>query len=364
MTGEEKVYRSSVSLSGRSRLGSGVAGNVAAGMYLNSGYVAHNGERKRRCSYKRATALVCAINVLAAIYMLHGVFGPRYGQIPRSVPLTRLPFRNGTLVLKYTKDEIERIKQAHDARKAAEPVDLMRRVKEIEEESLREAVKDKETEETKQKVAAELAERLRELRGNQNQHQSEALDEWRRKKIEEAKKRGLEARLKDVESSGADAKSEVVKEADYEDVVAASVQTSSVTKGGKLLLKGPEIEDGIIPGRPVPPECHAEPHTDYDGAAVRWGLTHHTESAADCCQACIDQAKAAKQGEMKCNIWVYCPAEEGCFSPDIYEHKNLECWLKQADTPKTNFKGRYPEDYRRTHPSCPRVVPWVSGVIR
>lgn len=89
-------------------------------------------------------------------------------------------------------------------------------------------------------------------------------------------------------------------------------------------------EDGIIPGRAVPPVCNAEPHTDYDGIAVRWGLTHHTESAADCCQACLDQAKAAKDGEMKCNVWVYCPSEEGCFSPDIYEHKQFECWLKQV----------------------------------
>ena len=89
-------------------------------------------------------------------------------------------------------------------------------------------------------------------------------------------------------------------------------------------------EEEIIPGRPIPPECHAEAHTDYDGAAVRWGLTHHKESAADCCQACLDQAKRAKPGEMKCNIWVYCPSEGGCFSPDKYEHKHQECWLKQV----------------------------------
>lgn len=91
-------------------------------------------------------------------------------------------------------------------------------------------------------------------------------------------------------------------------------------------------EEEIIPGRPLPPECHAELHTDYDGVAVRWGLTHHKESAADCCQACLDHAKHAKPGEMKCNIWVYCPSEFGCYSPDIYEHKHQECWLKQVFT--------------------------------
>ncbi|KAL9255282.1 hypothetical protein AKJ16_DCAP23583 [Drosera capensis] len=107
-----------------------------------------------------------------------------------------------------------------------------------------------------------------------------------------------------------------------------------------------EFEAEPLPGSTVPSECHAELHTDYDGAAVRWGLTHHKESAADCCQACFDQATRAKPGEKKCNVWVYCPSESGCYSPDIYEHKFQECWLKYADNalildmPSLNVAGR------------------------
>lgn len=89
-------------------------------------------------------------------------------------------------------------------------------------------------------------------------------------------------------------------------------------------------EHDIIPGRAVPPECHPEVHTDYAGAAVRWGLSHHVGSAADCCQACLDQAKTATEPQKKCNIWVYCPNEGGCYSPDKYTHKVHECWLKQV----------------------------------
>ena len=89
-------------------------------------------------------------------------------------------------------------------------------------------------------------------------------------------------------------------------------------------------EEEILAGRQPPPECHAELHTDYDGAAVRWGLTHHKESAYDCCQACLDHARNAKPVQKKCNIWVYCPSEMGCHSPDIYEHKHMECWLKSV----------------------------------
>ncbi|PKI69752.1 hypothetical protein CRG98_009908 [Punica granatum] len=105
-----------------------------------------------------------------------------------------------------------------------------------------------------------------------------------------------------------------------------------------------EIEEEVLPGRPLPPECNAELHTDYDGAAVRWGLTHPKESAADCCQACLDQAKLAKPGQMKCNIW--------------------ECWLKYAEHPKQNFNDKYSEEYRNAHPTAPLVVPWVAGVVK
>ncbi|XP_021848843.1 uncharacterized protein [Spinacia oleracea] len=124
-----------------------------------------------------------------------------------------------------------------------------------------------------------------------------------------------------------------------------------------------EFEEQPLAGRPVPPECHAELHTDYDGVAVRWGLTHHKDSAADCCQACFDQARRAKPGEMKCNVWVYCPSEAGCYSPDIYEHKHQECWLKYSEKPKLNFKDKYSDSYRSSHPEAPLLVPWVSGAV-
>lgn len=35
------------------------------------------------------------------------------------------------------------------------------------------------------------------------------------------------------------------------------------SKGSGKVQDGPEIEDGIIPGRPVPEVSHVEAHTDY-----------------------------------------------------------------------------------------------------
>jgi hypothetical protein len=96
-------------------------------------------------------------------------------------------------------------------------------------------------------------------------------------------------------------------------------------------------EEEVLPGRPLPQECKPELHTDYGGDAVKWGLTHHKDSAADCCQACLDHAKRAKEGEKKCNIWVYCPSEFGCHSPDVYQHKHQECWLKYVSSTLMNL---------------------------
>jgi len=35
----------------------------------------------------------------------------------------------------------------------------------------------------------------------------------------------------------------------------------------------------------------------------------------------------------------------------------------QAEKSKLNFKDRYPEWYRNSHPSAPVIVPWASGVV-
>lgn len=323
---------------------------------------------KIKCSYKTATMVICAGNLVVALYVLHSLLTPLYIITSSSLAGPATDGQNLFPAAKFTEDEETRMTEAIKVRRASEPVDLIRRVKEIDEESYREDVREKRLQSTMVKVAHELLQQLKEFRGDGDSNEQQALEEWRKKKLEEAKKQ--EAMKGSVNSSMQAEDTEMVAkvlETDWGPVLEEAgfslpPEVSSEDSNGKMLADGPEIEDGIIPGRPLPSECHAEPHTDYDGAAVKWGLMHHKESAADCCQACLDQAKNAKQGEKKCNIWVYCPFEPGCYSPDIYQHKHRECWLKQADHPKLNFKGKYSEAYRREHPTAPVVVPWVSGV--
>ncbi|CAK9275588.1 unnamed protein product [Sphagnum jensenii] len=286
----------------------------------HSHHYSHEAGFRVRCSCKRATAVVCGSNVLVVLYLLHSLLLPLYltPSSHSSIVLIRL--------MKYTQAQMNRMKEANKARQAAQPLKLIKLVKELQQESGRVAEDSRTLNAAHQNAAAaELASRLKAKLYNPNNQQG--LDKWRRQRLKLIKKR--------------------------EEAALATAQES-----------GQEKEDGIIPGRPLPEECRAEAHTDYDGAAVRWGLTYHVESAADCCQACLDHARSAEGDGKKCNVWVYCPSVDGCYSPDIYEHKHQECWLKQADEPKLNFKGRYDEEYRNQHPTAPVIVPWVSGVIR
>ena len=113
--------------------------------------------------------------------------------------------------------------------------------------------------------------------------------------------------------------------------------------------------------KPPTDECGTEQHADYDGIrAVSWGATFRKKTAAECCDAC--------KAHPKCNSWVFCP-EPLCFSPDVWNHTEGECWLKvqrNPSKPSVNMRGAYTERYRRRrgHHRAPSKVQWVSGVVR
>ncbi|PQM40669.1 uncharacterized protein Pyn_27794 [Prunus yedoensis var. nudiflora] len=316
------------------------------------------GRAKWGCSYKKTTLIVCSINIVVALYVLRSLYASLYIYSDRDSRPT----------LEYTPDQIRKMEESVRIRKAAEPVELIRLVKALKKELSREVVVEL-PQPLKLKITNEIVERLKTLRPKANvTEQREFVERWCKEKLKEAKQLVLETDASNSKNLHEEAEMLVkALESDWtvllEDmglwIPAEIVNTEHHDKP-----EGEEEElDQILPGRPLPPECHAEVHTDYDGAAVRWGLNHHKDSAADCCQACLDQAKRAKPNEKRCNIWVYCPSESGCHSPDIYEHKLGECWLKYAETPKLNFKDRYPQSYRNNHPSAPLVVPWASGIV-
>ncbi|CAN1323757.1 hypothetical protein LINPERPRIM_LOCUS32838 [Linum perenne] len=274
------------------------------------------------------------------------------------------------VAVKYTPDQISKIEESIRIRRAREPIELKKLVKELKREFREKDTVVELPPEVKHRLTKEILQRLRSLSGNASiSEQRKAIENWRNEKLLEVK-----------QSANSNSHFTYLTAYLYLGILARALESDWAVLSEEMGLWIPdeitnvehddrrdgeeEDEEEILPGRPVPPECNAEVHTDYDGTAVWWGPHHPRESAADCCQACLDQAKRAKPGEMQCNVWVYCPAENGCYSPDIYEHKNMECWLKYSEKPTLNFKERYSEAYRNSHPNAPVVVPWVSGVIR
>ncbi|KAF7091202.1 hypothetical protein CFC21_093835 [Triticum aestivum] len=305
-------------------------------------------------SYRRITVAVCIANLVAALLVLRSLTS--FAPAPKRVE-----------VVQYTEEQIRRVEESIRIRREAEPVELVQAVKKLRKVFAREEKRRKELPlELKLRVSYELVGRLNGLGDNGTAiQQREALESWRVETLKDAKsastRNSSNLGLSSEEARLLKRALEFNWHALLEDIGLWISPEVPHTEHDDKPENEPEEEE-IIAGPPLHPQCNTELHADYGGAAVRWGLTHHKESAADCCQACLDQARNAKPGELKCNIWVYCPSEFGCYSPDKYEHKHQECWLKQADQPKLNFKDKYSESYRDSHPRAPVVVPWMSGV--
>ncbi|XVF64016.1 hypothetical protein PTKIN_Ptkin09bG0133600 [Pterospermum kingtungense] len=311
-----------------------------------------------QCSYRRITLIVCSVNIVIALYVLRSLYSSLY------------IYSNKDNVVKYTPDQIRKMEESIKIRRANEPIELVKLVKQLKHELWSEESVVELPQAIKRKITDEILQRLRSLIPHTNITEQQVVESWCKEKLEEAKKlahggEGLNSTLLQEEAEMLVKVLESNWAALSEDIgLWIPTETNNQEHDDKPEgVDDTDDEDQILAGRPPPPECHTELHTDYGGAAVRWGLTHHKESAADCCQACLDHAKHAKPGEKKCNIWVYCPSESGCYSPDIYEHKHMECWLKFSEKPRLNFKDRYSEAYRNSHPTAPVIVPWVSGFI-
>ncbi|XP_059634393.1 uncharacterized protein LOC132276800 [Cornus florida] len=314
-------------------------------------------ERSKWCSYKRTTVLICTINIGVALYVLHSLYSSLY----------IYTYNDTQSAFRYTPDQVRKMEESIRIRKASEPIELVKLVKEIKEGFLSEEKIIELPQHLKQKITDEILERLRGLNANaSSREQREAVESWRKEKLEETKQLMSDKTLNSTilpEEAGMLARVLESRWDQLSEEIGLWIPVEVITKEHDDKPEGAEeFDEEPLPGRQLPPECHTELHTDYGGDAVRWGLTHHKESAYDCCQACVDHARRAKPEEKKCNIWVYCPSETGCYSPDKYEHKNGECWLKYAEKPKQNFKDKYSESYRNSHPKAPVIVPWVSGV--
>lgn len=315
--------------------------------------------RGKCLSYKRTTIVICSINIFIALYVLHSLYTSVY-MYPYSGDAQK--------AFRYSPHQIRKMEESIQLRKQLEPVELIKVVNGLKNQLLMDEKVLQIPEHIKQKITDEILVTLKGMNANADVTMlQDAVESWRREKLKATteliheKTSNSTTSLKEARLL-ARALGDDWAELSEEIGLWIPVQVIHTVHDDKPEGEE-ELDDEIIAGKKLPPECHAEVHTDYGGDAVRWGLTHPKESAYDCCMACLNQAKQAKPGQKKCNIWVYCPSETGCHSPDIYQHKHQECWLKYAENPKLNFKDHYPESYRNAHPTAPVIVPWMSGVV-
>ncbi|MED6182842.1 hypothetical protein PIB30_032515 [Stylosanthes scabra] len=131
-----------------------------------------------RFSFKNATMVVCFINVITALFLLHGFLTSSYTRNKHSSP------NSDSAQLSY-------IKESEEIRLAMLPLELIKRVREIEQEVYTES-ETAEKKNSKQTAAVDLSKRLKDIRSLNDAASLKALEEWRKRKMERARQRKME----------------------------------------------------------------------------------------------------------------------------------------------------------------------------
>ncbi|XP_039138382.1 uncharacterized protein LOC120275757 [Dioscorea cayenensis subsp. rotundata] len=135
--------------------------------------------RLRYLSFKNATIAVCLLNLAAAAVLLQSFFSS-YHRF-RSVPSHR-----------FQSDHLKYVMESLELRRALEPVELIKRVREIEQEVFADEPESEMQKLPKQTTAVDLSNRLKDLRSTNDANSLKALEEWRKRKMERARQREIE----------------------------------------------------------------------------------------------------------------------------------------------------------------------------
>ncbi|KAK9160513.1 hypothetical protein Syun_006854 [Stephania yunnanensis] len=134
---------------------------------------------KLRFSFKNATILVCFLNIITALFLLQAFLSAI--KLSRDQPDAAI----------QCAAELRYIMEAEEMRRAMEPLELIKRIREIQQEAYTETemVPRKVS---KQTAALDLSKRLKDIRTLNDANSQKALEEWRKRKMERARQRQLE----------------------------------------------------------------------------------------------------------------------------------------------------------------------------
>ncbi|KAB2625740.1 hypothetical protein D8674_017400 [Pyrus ussuriensis x Pyrus communis] len=131
-----------------------------------------------RLSFRIATIMMCLLNLITALLLLQGFLSSASSRSELSA------FHLNSAALRY-------VRESEEIRFAMRPLELIKRVKEIQQEAYEkpETAKEKDTRQT---VAVDLSKRLKDLHYVNDATSFKALEEWRKRKMERARLRQLE----------------------------------------------------------------------------------------------------------------------------------------------------------------------------
>ncbi|XVF28507.1 hypothetical protein REPUB_Repub15cG0035300 [Reevesia pubescens] len=131
-----------------------------------------------RLSLKNATIALNIFNVLAALFLLQWFLSSASS---RSKLSSNQPISA----------DFNYIKESEEIRLAMQPLELIKRVKEIQQETYAEP-ETVQPNDAKQTTAVDLSKRLKDFRSVNDAASLKALEEWRKRKMERARQRQLE----------------------------------------------------------------------------------------------------------------------------------------------------------------------------
>ncbi|PKA59414.1 hypothetical protein AXF42_Ash019568 [Apostasia shenzhenica] len=132
---------------------------------------------RKKFSFRNATIVVCFLNAVTAAILIRGIFS--YGS------------RRGGQAKQPNLELVRYMMESEQIRKSMEPVNLIKRIKEIQAAAYTE--QDKETKQVpKQTAAVDLSKRLKDMRTFNDANSLKALEEWRKRKMERARQREIE----------------------------------------------------------------------------------------------------------------------------------------------------------------------------
>ncbi|KAL0649073.1 hypothetical protein Bca4012_091763 [Brassica carinata] len=156
----------------------------------------------KRFSFKNATIALTIVNVLIFLFLLRGLFTSSSSSSSSSrriisehlefvvlIVLGPSLFHSFTILYHLINAaQLRYIKEAREIRLAMQPLELIKRVKEIQQE----ASAGHETDVKQNTEAVDLSKRLKAFLPTNEESSLKALEEWRKRKMERARQRDLE----------------------------------------------------------------------------------------------------------------------------------------------------------------------------